>query len=145
MNTNNQLPQRSVALIVLLVTLLAGIFAGVAVDRVMLPRPPVSVLADTGFHRLSAVLRAPTDAERAEVRAHLASELRMTPAQALIVDSILDAHSGGFSALREEIRPRVESLTAAVRADVERVLTPDQVAAYRRLLGVTTNVRGDST
>ena len=38
-----------------------------------------------------------------------------------------------FSALREEIRPRVEQLVADVRSDLEQVLTPVQRERFRRL------------
>jgi len=41
--------------------------------------------------------------------------------------------AGEFSALREEIRPRVERLVADVRRDLEQVLTPDQRERFRRL------------
>jgi Spy/CpxP family protein refolding chaperone len=41
--------------------------------------------------------------------------------------------AGEFSALREEIRPRVERLVSDVRSDMEQVLTPEQRERFRRL------------
>jgi Spy/CpxP family protein refolding chaperone len=41
--------------------------------------------------------------------------------------------AGEFSALREEIRPRVERLVSDVRSDMEQVLTPPQRERFRRL------------
>src|SRR5262249_30226321 len=127
---------RRVAIVVLSAIAVGGVFVGMALDR-WLVRPRASTLAypDTTFHPVSSLLRSPTDSERKLIRAQLAEALELTPQQAVLVDSILDTHTASFRQLREEIRPRVEALTSSVRADVEGVLTPEQRARYRKLLG----------
>jgi Spy/CpxP family protein refolding chaperone len=91
------------------------------------------VFADTGFHPLSSVLRSPTPEERRRLRGQLSRELALTPAQDSAIDAIMMQRAGQFSALREEIRPRVERLVSDVRADMEQVLTPQQREQFRRL------------
>ena len=131
-----RLPPRSLAVIVLAMVGLSSAVAGAAADRMMLrSRGFTLTQPDTGYHPLSSLLRSPTDEERHAMRARLANQLTLSTSQAATVDSILNAHTAEFRQLREEIRPRVEQLTHSVRADVERVLTPEQRILYRRLLG----------
>lgn len=130
------LPPRTTAVAVIAAIAIASALAGFAADRLVLKSRGVALtLPDTGFHRLSSILRSPTDEERRRLRAQLATELNLTTAQAHVVDSIMDAHTGEYRQLRDEIRPRVEQLTTAVRSDVERVLTPEQRDRYRQLSG----------
>jgi Spy/CpxP family protein refolding chaperone len=75
----------------------------------------------------------------------LAKELSLTPAQDSAFDAIMMQRSGEFSALREEIRPRVERLVSDVRSDMEQVLTPAQRERFRRLRDVDTARRMSST
>lgn len=139
------IPPRRIAIVVLLAMVIAGGVVGAAVDRLVVrAHAGASVYADTSFHPISSLLRSPTDEERRQRRTQLADELRLTPAQALVVDSILDAHAAEFRQLREQIRPRVEQLTTTVRADVERALTPEQRDRYRKLLGQTTATAHDT-
>ena len=141
-----QLPPRSLAVLALAAVAVASGIGGAALDRMVLHSRGFSlVLPDTGFHRLSTILRSPTGDEQRQMRAQLASDLSLTPEQARTVDSVLDAHSPDFRQLREEIRPRVDHLTSVVRADVERVLTADQRARYRRPLGEQGGAPRDST
>ena len=91
------------------------------------------MFADTGFHPLSSVLRSPTPEERRRLRGQLSRELALTAAQDSAIDAIMMERAGEFSALREEIRPRVERLVADVRSDMEQVLTPEQRQRFRRL------------
>jgi hypothetical protein len=134
------------AIAVMCALALASGTAGVAIDRMVL-RTKVSklILPDTGYHPLTSIIRSPTVGDRRRVRTQLADELGLTPTQVTTVDSILDAHVPQFDSLREEIRPRVEHLSASVRADVERVLTPAQRESYRRLLGQGADPGRDST
>jgi hypothetical protein len=134
------------AIAVMAALVFASVTAGIAIDRVVLrTRMNGPILPDTSFHPMTSILRSPTAADRQRVRAQLANELSLTPAQVPTVDSILDAHTLEFQNLREEIRPRVEQLTAGVRADVERVLTPTQRERYRHLLGQGSDPGRDST
>ena len=136
---NAYVPARALAVIVIVAIIVASVVGGIAIDRVLL-RPPAmaTVLTDTGFHPLSSALRSPTPEERRRIRNELARELNLTPAQDSAIDAIMMQRASEFSALREEIRPRVERLVSDVRSDVEQVLTPAQREHYRRL-----QLRGD--
>lgn len=127
-------PARSLAVVVIVAIVAASVVAGVAIDRLLLRRATVpTMFADTGFHPLSSALRTPTPEERRRLRAELSRELSLTPAQDSAFDSIMMQRAGEFSALREEIRPRVERLVSDVRSDMEQVLTPPQRERFRRL------------
>jgi hypothetical protein len=135
---------RVLAALVLLAVIVGAGLAGAAVDRLLLrANERAATVPDTGFHPLSSVLRSPTDVQRRAARAQLARQLGLSAEQIPVIDSILDARAVDFSALREDIRPRVEALTLAVRADVEHVLTEAQRVTYRALVGPATN--DDST
>jgi Spy/CpxP family protein refolding chaperone len=129
-----EVPAPWIAGLVLVATVAVGVVGGIAIDRVLL-RPNTSpvVLADSGFHPLSSALRSPTPSERRRIRAELSRELQLTPAQDSAFDAIMMQRAGQFSALREEIRPRVERLVSDVRSDMEQVLTPEQRERFRKL------------
>jgi len=127
------LPARWVAVIVIGAIVVASVVGGVAIDRVLLKPAAPPMFADTGFHPLSSVLRSPTPEERRRLRGQLSRELALTAAQDSAIDAIMMERAGEFSALREEIRPRVERLVSDVRSDMEQVLTPEQRARFRRL------------
>ena len=124
---------RPLAILVLTAALVVGAVAGAALDRLLWRRHQPSILADSAFHPLSSALRSPTPEERRLVRAELSRALTLTAAQDSVVDAIMAQRAGEFSALREEIRPRVERLVSDVRHDVEQVLTPAQRERFRRL------------
>jgi Spy/CpxP family protein refolding chaperone len=127
-------PARWLAVVVITAIVLASVVAGVAIDRVLLRAPSApTMLADTGFHPLSSALRTPTPEERRRLRGELSRELALTPAQDSAFDAIMKQRAGEFSALREEIRPRVDRLVSDVRSDMEQVLTPQQRERFRRL------------
>lgn len=129
-----QVPARSLAVVVMAAILVAGIVAGVAIDRMLLARGArTAVFPDTGFHPLSSALRSPTPEERRRIRAELTRQLALTPSQDSAFEAIMMQRAGEFSALREEIRPRVERLVSDVRSDMEQVLTPAQREQFRRL------------
>ena len=126
-------PPRSLAVVVIGAIMLAGVVAGVAIDRVLLAPSAQAVFPDTGFHPLSSALRSPTPEERRRLRAELSRQLALTPAQDSAFEAIMMQRAGEFSALREEIRPRVDRLVSDVRSDMEQVLTPAQRERFRRL------------
>src|SRR5262245_38831431 len=129
-----RVPARPLAVLVICAIVLASAFAGVAVDRIVLRASRAEpVFPDTGFHPLSSALRSPTLEDRRRLRADLTRELGLSSAQDSAVDAIMTRRAGEFSALRDEIRPRVEQLVANVRGDVEQLLTPAQRERYRRL------------
>lgn len=124
--------RRSLAVLALVAVGIACALGGAAIDRVYMHRSN-RIVDDTAFHPISSALRTPSDADRRQYRAELSTALDLTPEQEKIIDSILTSRSGQFEELRASIRPRVETLIIAVRSDVEKVLTPDQRARYRRL------------
>ena len=129
-----QVPARPLAVVVIAASLLAGVVGGVAIDRLLLAsRARTAVFPDTGFHPLSSALRSPTPEERRRLRAELTRELALTPSQDSAFEAIMMHRAGEFSALREEIRPRIERLVLDVRSDMEQVLTPTQREQFRRL------------
>ena len=129
-----RVPQRWVAVVVLCVIALGSGLAGAALDRLAL-RAGASPIAfpDTSFHPIESILRSPTATDRRAIRAELTRQLHLTPAQADTIDSIMNRRSGEFRALRDEMRPRVQQLVDDVHASIERVLTPEQRAEFRRM------------
>jgi len=127
-------PARWVAALVIGATVAASVIAGIAIDRLVLrPDTASAAMAESGFHPLSSALRSPTPLERRRLRSQLSRELVLTPAQDSAFDAIMMQRAGEFSALREEIRPRVERLVSDVRSDMEQVLTPAQRERFRQL------------
>ena len=128
-----EMPAPWLAAVVMAAMLIAGVVAGIAIDRTLLTPAPTGVFPDTGFHPLSSALRSPTPEERRRLRVDLSRQLALTPSQDSAFDAIMMQRAGEFSALREEIRPRVERLVSDVRSDMEQVLTPAQREQFRRL------------
>ena len=62
--------------------------------------------------------------ERARQR--FASELGLTPAQEIQVDSIMTRGMSMRRALEDSMRPRMRTQLDSTRAQIERVLTPEQ-------------------
>lgn len=62
-----------------------------------------------------------------------ARELRLDDAQTAHVRSVLESKRAQVRALREETRPRYEALRAASKAEIAKVLTPDQLARFEEL------------
>ncbi len=92
----------------------AGLAIGVAADRLL--RPPIAT-------RLSV----------REMRARFASDLKLTTAQRLSVDSILDARFRAESLLVVPIRPQLDSIRADARGRISALLTPDQRRVYEQM------------
>jgi hypothetical protein len=135
---------RATAIGVLFAVAIASGLAGAAADRTYV-KHAMRFVGDTGFHPISSILRAPTDAERKQFRDELAEALALTPDQSRVIDSITSSHIGQFDDLRSMMRPRIEGLVNAVRTDVEKVLTPEQRTKYRQLQGrPTTSPPGGS-
>jgi hypothetical protein len=114
-------PRAMAALLLVAVCLLGGL-GGVALDRfVLMPEHP--------HHRGDRF--SPESAHR--FSRFLAHELSLSKQQEVKVDSILLARQAQTRALANEVHPRFEALAQATRADVERVLTPEQRAKYEQL------------
>ncbi|MDB4951811.1 MAG: hypothetical protein JWM27_4460 [Gemmatimonadetes bacterium] len=114
-------PRTLAALLMLVVWLLGGV-AGVALDRLVLrPEPP----------RRRAERHTPESAHR--FSRYLAGELGLSGRQEAQVDSILVIRQAQTRALATELHPRFEAVAVQARADVERVLTPEQRTKYQQL------------
>jgi len=64
----------------------------------------------------------------------LNGELRLTPLQRDSVHDILQRHYTRMSEAWETVRPRFDTLRAAMDSEVSRQLTPEQQATYRDLI-----------
>jgi len=120
--------QRAVAALVVALALATGLVAGVAVDRGLL-------LHGHPFGGRGWMVRGPRDhglgAER--VRKGFASELGLTPAQVVQVDSIMARHMTERRALMDSMGTRMRVLLDSTRADVDRILTPEQRQKFAAL------------
>ena len=63
--------------------------------------------------------------------AELSDELALTSPQRVAVHAILQRHSTRMSALWDSVRPRFDSMRAAMDSEVAAQLSPDQQAKYR--------------
>ncbi|MEP6496026.1 MAG: hypothetical protein ABJF01_25325 [bacterium] len=124
---------RARAIFAMLALVFASGVIGATIDRAVARNTRLDALHDTAFHPLSSLVRSPTASDRQQYRAQLSRALDLSPSQDSAVDKITSERAGEFSALREEIRPRVEHLVADVRADIEKVLTDTQREAFRAL------------
>jgi Spy/CpxP family protein refolding chaperone len=129
------------AAVVMFLILVAGFFAGVAVDRgyrrhVMrfgahvgpgfLPGGPMPSLGP-----------GPGPAgprPRPRVVDRFVRELDLTPAQASALDTIMAQDFAAVRSLREAMQPQVDSVVAVTRARIDSVLTPAQRDRYHQML-----------
>ncbi len=63
----------------------------------------------------------------------LARELKLTPAQRARVDSIMDRRFTGLRAATDAVRPRVDAIVESTQTELERTLSPEQLARFREL------------
>lgn len=114
--------------LLLAITFLAGLAAGVAVDRQFLSqRGHEASKQAQEDHRRDRGVRGST-IER------FADELGLTEEQRSEIDPILEETRERMSELFEPVRPMYRDLVDSTRARIEAVLTPEQVTEYRRLL-----------
>jgi hypothetical protein len=124
---------KSRAIVVMTALVLSGAVVGAAIDRAVVRSQRTGTLFDTTFHPLSSILRSPTAADRQFYRDQLKSALDLTATQDSAIDRVMSDRAGEFSALRDEMRPRVDRLVSNERADIEKVLNDRQREAFRRL------------
>jgi len=111
-----------IAVIVLLLIAVAGVTAGVLLDRTVLrPRARAAWVAGRGF-----APRMMTTADRQRRQDALAQALGLSGRQRGQVDSIMRDDMEKFRALQEQMRPRMDSQFRASREALQRVLTPVQ-------------------
>jgi Spy/CpxP family protein refolding chaperone len=99
--------------------------AGFAADR----QPAVPETAgETGRSQRDSPNRSGTTIER------FADELGLTESQRTAIAPVIKDTQRRMSELFEPVRPAYRELIDSARAQIEALLTPDQVAEYRRLL-----------
>jgi hypothetical protein len=128
-----QASPRAKAIGVLVALVLASGIAGAAVDRVVVRSERLDALHDTAFHPISSILRSPTPADRQAYREQLKRALNLSASQDSAIERLMAERAGQFSALRDELRPRVDHLVTDFRADIEKVLTDRQRDEFRRI------------
>jgi hypothetical protein len=128
-----QSSSRAKAIGVLVALVLSSGIAGAAIDRAVVRAERRDTLSDTTFHPLSSMLRSPTAADRLLYREQLKRALDLSASQDSAIERVMSERAGQFSALRDELRPRVDHLVTDFRADIEKVLTDRQRDEFRRL------------
>jgi Spy/CpxP family protein refolding chaperone len=114
--------QRSklLALVFLIGTLIVGGAIGFTVDR-LLVRNACKNMTD-----------------RKSLRRTLADRLELTPTQRVAVDSILDKRHRDMNAVydvvRPQIQPKLDSIRAAARVEISKVLDARQQARFQQMI-----------
>ena len=142
-------PSRGLVSAVLVAIFLGGILGGIAVDRTLLHgrgdhRPPRGMMGgpggpgDLGGPGGPGGPGRPMDPERrAEMQKHmverLARELNLTEDQRAKVAEMIPRHMAAFDSLRQSMAPQLKGLLDTLNADMERVLTPEQVDQWRKM------------
>jgi Spy/CpxP family protein refolding chaperone len=110
---------RLLAVGVLVVVALAGVIGGVALDRAVL-RPHQGDgrgMMGRGGERRQAP-RRPSDM--------LGADLKLTPEQAVRIDTLIERQMRGFRDVRQSTQPAIDSLMAQTRRAMDSILTPGQ-------------------
>ena len=111
---------------VLVIVALAGVLVGMGIDRLWF-----AGTTPRGTTKMTFSLDGPTPEQRRQRRDDMAHKLELSASQRVQLDSIMDRGALRFDALREEIRPRVQTLVNDVRNEIETVLAPDQLVKFR--------------
>ena len=122
-----RIPVWLVAATIIVMSLLTGVIAGIAVDRRVLlpnrlwgPGGPV-VFGRFGAHR------------QVMVPGRLERELGLSPTQTAAVDSITRHRMAQRDSLMAHTFPVMRALLDSTRIDIERVLTPEQREKFEQL------------
>ena len=107
---------KAFALIALLGALIVGGAVGFTADRV-LGRDPCKNPSDRGA-----------------MRRFLAEELKLTPTQRVAVDSILDKRHRDMSVVIAPVKPRLDSIRNAARAEINKLLDEKQRRRFQKLI-----------
>ena len=102
------------AVVVVVVTFLAGLLVGVAGDHLYL------IHNGRLFPRRTPRFAADRMADR------LNKELQLTPQQKTQVQQIIERHRAKIDALMSSVRPQVRQEVDATNAEIDRILTPEQ-------------------
>ena len=107
---------KTLALVFLVGTLMVGGAAGFTVDRLLGPGP----------------CRGRT--ERQALQDYLAEALALTSTQRASVDSILDKRHRDMLAASAPVRPQLDSIRLAARAEIFKLLDPEQSRRFRQII-----------
>jgi Spy/CpxP family protein refolding chaperone len=118
---------RGTAAVVLALCVSVGTIAGVVLDRVLL------IPNHIGRRAPPRGPRALWPASQAASRDRLATELALTDAQRVKLDTVLSRQTARFRAAREVIQPRVDSIFQQTRAQIDSMLTPQQRDQLRNI------------
>jgi hypothetical protein len=111
---------RTTAIAVVLAAFVAGLVGGAAGDRIYLYRR----------HRLSPEMRG---GMTKHVVARLDRELHFDSGQRTKVESILESRRKRIDSLWSSVRPQVVSEIDATNAEIEKVLKPEQIKAFKAI------------
>ena len=102
-----------------MVVALAGVIGGIALDRTVLP-------ARQGDGRGGAMRGGERHQGRQRPSDMLGAELKLTPEQAVRIDTLIEQQMRGFREIRKSTQPAIDSLMAQTKRSIDGILTPDQ-------------------
>jgi len=112
---------RLLAIVALLLAAVGGFAMGIAFDRATWESRRLGFLA-----RGSAFRPPPDRHPRSELLDRLGAKLDLDARQRTAVDSILARREAEMKGLRNEVRPRFDSIARRTRNDLLMILTPEQ-------------------
>jgi Spy/CpxP family protein refolding chaperone len=119
---------RLLAVLALVLAAVGGVAAGVALDQSM------SQSRHLGFLARGTAFRPPPNRHpRSELLDRLDASLDLTQAQRVRVDSVLARREADMRALRDQVRPRFDSIAGRTRTDLLQILTPKQRERFEEL------------
>jgi hypothetical protein len=122
------LSPRAMAVVVVCVTLIAGILVGIGLDRAFF-RP-----RHAPFGRFAIIRGGPNaDSARMRMRADFARQLHLTPGQQARIDTILERRMAVLDSIRKTTMPQIRTLIGATQAQIDSVLTPEQRETFQSL------------
>jgi Spy/CpxP family protein refolding chaperone len=77
--------------------------------------------------------RPPHEWKHGQMLERFSNELKLTPEQKASVMKIMETKREQFRALHEETRPRFEEIRASSKAEIRKLLTPEQIQRFEEL------------
>ena len=121
---------RTKAALIVAVAFVAGLFFGVAGDRLVLIR------SGRLFPRRGAAFAA------SRIVDHLNRDLHLSDAQRIQVQRIIDQHHTRIENVWNSVHPQVRAELDAANAEIEKVLTPEQLGKFREIRARAQQRRG---
>jgi Spy/CpxP family protein refolding chaperone len=112
------------AALVLLLALLVGGVAGIALDRLLLL--PHLFMGGPGWHEGPPRGGGGRPRHDRGFRDRFAREVGLTPEQQTRIDSIMDREGRELRAIRSKSQPELDSIVTRTRRQLDSVLTPEQ-------------------